>query len=149
MSDTPRNALREPSQWYAHMVDTRDFTRLPEIFAPDAQLIVGETDPNAPPTFQFKGLDQIAAALQTIVMYPTTFHMLGQQLVLVCSADSAKTETYCRASHFYPLDGVQHEYIMYIRYIDDLQIKPDGGWRFTQRRLYVDAEVGTPRVLDA
>ena len=135
-------ALTEPSRWYAHSVDTRDFSKLPQIFAPDARLIVATPEPEAPPIFRFEGLAQLSAALQTITRYPKTFHMLGQHLVLEYSGDTARTETYCRALHFYPRNGIQYEYIMYIRYLDTLRKKTDEAWEFTERYLVVDAESG-------
>ena len=138
--------LLQPARWYAYCVDRREFSMLPDIFAPEATLVVASVDPSAPPILHLQGFRQISDALHAIDIYPRTFHMLGQQLVLDYRVDTATTETYCRASHFYTRNDAQHEYVMYIRYRDELLRKPDGGWQFGSRHLHLDAELGIPLI---
>lgn len=134
-------ALSEPAKRYARCVDRCEFDDLPNIFAQEARLIAvdgaGET------LYGFDGLEEIAAALELISMYDACFHMLGQQQLLELAGDTARTETYCTASHFHQLNGEEQVYVMYIRYVDELR-RVEGGWQFLERRLCVDARTGVP-----
>ena len=138
------NAIAQLAKTYARCVDRRDFSPLPEIFSDDASLAVISSANSESPLYQFTGLEEIGVGLGFIAMYPRTFHMLGQQTILEYREGHARSETYCTASHFYPLDGSPHVYTMYIRYIDTLKLIGDK-WKFTSRQVWVDAEDGVAK----
>lgn len=140
-----REVIADLAKHYARCVDLRDFTLLPSLFTADAKIIVGSANAagDREVWYRMDGIDQISAGLRQIAIYPTTFHCLGQQLVLASDADSARTETYCTAYHYYQKDDAEIEYIMLIRYDDDL-VRDNGRWQFAQRRLLVQHTRGIP-----
>ncbi|HEY3697773.1 MAG TPA: nuclear transport factor 2 family protein [Spongiibacteraceae bacterium] len=145
MQANDREAIADLAKHYARCVDLRDFTLLPSLFMPAAKIIVGSANAAGAHEvwYRMDGIDQISAGLRQIVIYPITFHCLGQQLVLESDADSARTETYCTAYHYYQKDNAEIEYIMFIRYVDDL-VRNSGRWQFGQRRLLVQHTRGIP-----
>ena len=114
-----------PAKQYTRLIDRRDYAFLSELFRADARLVVGANDQGAPPVFEFEGADAIVNAMSALDMYDSTFHQLGQQQILECSADPLLTESYCTASHFYTQDDRNCCYTLFIRYLDTLV--NDGG----------------------
>lgn len=132
-----------PAKWYAHFIDTRDYAALPELFTPDARLVVGANTQGVPPVFDFQGTDAIVGAMSALNMYDSTFHQLGQQQILERATNTLHTESYCTASHFYTQADQNCCYTLFIRYLDTL-INERGRWRFQERLLYLQGQQGIP-----
>jgi hypothetical protein len=60
---------------------------------------------------------------------------------LEIDGDRASSETYCVAYHYYDLDGEQQQYVMGIRYEDELR-RRDGTWEIAACRANFDWMTG-------
>lgn len=128
LTDADRLEIADLAATYAHAVDRRDFDLLHHVFVVDARLDTGKG--------VREGIDQIVDAMQRLLRYEATFHLLGQQR-LVGGPDTATGETYCDAHHL-TLDGdARADTIMKIRYADEF-VRTDVGWQIAARRLHVD-----------
>lgn len=137
-----RNAIRDLSALYARAADQRDFDKLRDIFTPEGTLGAYFGDPAAvEPLFKVTGVASIIQAFGALHRYEKTFHLVGQQLVLELDANSARTETYCIASHFHTKNGKPECVVWYIRYHDQL-LKQGGVWKFKARTIIVDRSEG-------
>lgn len=140
MSDNER--FREISALYARFVDRHEFGRLPEIMAAGASIAVHPGDPaTTPPLYKMEGVPAIQQAFELLRNYQRTFHFVGQQSITELGADSARGETYCIANHFHNKNGVDHNYVMYIRYQDRF-VREGGVWKIAERQLIVDRTEG-------
>jgi hypothetical protein len=91
--------------------------------------------------YETRGIEDIVQMVGRIDRYDTTFHFMGNVHIEV-RGNSATTEVYCTAYHFWDVAGERQEYIMGIRYVDDL-VRTADGWRVKERYLNVDWEKGT------
>lgn len=140
MDDT--ESLREVAALYAHIVDCREFQRLPEIMIRDTTITMYTGDPqNGKPLFTLDGLEAIQSGFELLRRYDTTFHFIGQTLVTELQTDHAACETYCIASHFHVRQERDCCFAMYIRYRDRL-VREAGRWKFSERVLIVDRTTG-------
>lgn len=139
-------SLRELGARYARCVDQREFDKLPQIMAPSVSIHVFMDPKASTPTYRMNGIPEIQQAFQILRRYESTFHFIGQQLILELTAEQARGETYCVAHHFHRKDGKDHAFLMYIRY-QDLFLRSDGRWKFAERRLIVDRTEGENIVL--
>ncbi len=128
LTDADRVEIADLAATYAHAVDRRDFDLLREVFVDTAVLDTGTATRN--------GVDEILAAMERLRRYESTFHILGQQR-LRGGPDTALGETYCEAHHLSSDGDRSTDWIMKIRYIDDL-VRTEPGWRIATRRLAVD-----------
>jgi uncharacterized protein (TIGR02246 family) len=122
-----RDALRDLAARYALACDTRDFDALAHVFAPDAALRTG--------TSERTGMAEILTAMQGLLRYEATSHMVGQQVVDATS-DGATGITYCTAHHLTVEGDTRTDKVMHIRYHDRF-VRTDGGWRIAARRLEI------------
>lgn len=142
MGNDDRNAIRDLSAHYARIADDRNFEKLRDIFTPDGTLGAYFGDPaTVEPLFRVNGVDGIIQAFGALHRYEKTFHLLGQQLIDELKSDSARTETYCVASHFHTKHGKPQSVVWYIRYHDEL-VKQDGRWKLRARTIRVDRSEG-------
>lgn len=139
---TDIESLRDIASRYARIVDRREFDRLAEIMVPNAVVAVYPGDPDThEPWYSLDGLENIQQSFGLLRQYDRTFHFVGQQLITELAADSATGETYCIASHFHTKNGVDHAYVMYIRYQDHF-VRHEGSWKIATRQLAVDRTEG-------
>ena len=75
--------------------------------------------------FENRGIDAIVRTIARIDRYDTTFHFMGN-VHIDLQGDSAATEVYCTAYHFWDVAGERQEYVMGIRYVDALVRTGDG-----------------------
>jgi hypothetical protein len=68
--------------------------------------------------------------------YEVTMHF-NEQSTVTLDGDRATGETYCIAHHVFRTDGERQIMIAYLRYLDTF-VKGPGGWRFGERRLYLE-----------
>jgi uncharacterized protein (TIGR02246 family) len=128
LSETDRRALVELCQRYASFADSRRFDDMGDLFTTDAVLVTQAG--------QREGRDDIVKAMQGLVRYERTFHLVGQIRHWV-DGDDVRGETYCIAHHFNAGDdGATRDRVMYIRY-DDVAVREDGVWRLARRALDV------------
>ncbi|MEQ8840274.1 MAG: nuclear transport factor 2 family protein [Acidimicrobiales bacterium] len=120
-----RFALAELAARYAVAVDTRDFARLRDVFVADARLDSGRSVRD--------GIDAILDAMQGLLRYDATTHVLGQQLLEPHDGD-IRGVTYCTAHHLTVADEQRTDRVMHIRYHDRF-VPTDAGWRIANRRL--------------
>lgn len=124
---TDRQALADLAARYAHAVDSRDFAVLAEVFTPDATLDTGRA--------VRVGIDEITEAMQGLLRYEVTSHLVGQQLVEPVGT-GATGVTYCTAHHL-TVDGDHRtDRVMHIHYHDRF-VRTPAGWRIASRRLDV------------
>jgi SnoaL-like domain len=104
---------------YADGLDRRDFDQVWQCFAPDAY-VNGSS---------FSGAlsDYLPQLLEGVRGFGCTQHVMANQLRTV-DGDSAHTETYAIAHHFYDSGGEKEALIMGVRYTDDLVRSDDGRW---------------------
>ena len=121
-----RSALAELAARYAAAVDFRDFDRLREVFVVDCRLDTGRGVRD--------GIDAVLEAMQGLLRYEATTHVLGQQLLEHHDGD-VRGVTYCTAHHLSMNgDSDRTDTVMHIRY-HDLFVRTDDGWRISTRRL--------------
>lgn len=135
-----RLALQELVQAYAHCVDRRDFDSLELLFTPDAVLAGYDGDPvGKEPLYQRRGRTEITSAMNGLLRYESTHHMLGQHMIAFDAKDLsvARGELYCNAQHKYTKDSAAWNRTMMIRYLD-LYLKVDHTWHIADRRLAIE-----------
>jgi hypothetical protein len=109
---------------YADGLDRREFERVWACFAPDAYVIGSAFSGPLP--------EYLPQLLEGVRSFGATQHFMGNQLRTV-AGDSAHTETYAVAHHFYDPAGEQEAIVMGVRYVDDLVRLDDGRWVITRR----------------
>lgn len=107
---------------YADAVDEREFDRLREVFTESAVF----TNPKS----RRSGIDEIVAAMDGLLRYERTMHLVGLPHVRLGDDGHAAARTPCTAHHV--ADGTDH--VMHLRYRDDL-VRTDDGWRIQTRVL--------------
>ena len=137
-----RLALRRLVDTYARDVDRRDTDAVAMLFGPAGRL-VAHFSPGAPgsPTVR-TGRDDIRLALvDGLARYLGTTHVVGGQVVDIGvdgDGDRARGDTTCLAHHVYDRQGERRLLVMAVRYVDDYERSPAGGWQFAQRELHFD-----------
>jgi len=121
-----RFALADLVARYAAAVDARDFDRLRDIFLAGCRFDTGRAVRD--------GVDSVIEAMQGLLRYEATSHMLGQQLLDQHDGDSVSGVTYCTAHHLTDHGDRRTDKVMHIRYHDQFR-RHDDGWRIAERRL--------------
>lgn len=114
-----RAAIHDLLIRYARGVDQRDLTLVAACFAPEARyegaLGVGTIEV------------ALAALRERMQRYQTTMHFLTNQLIEL-DGDRAHSETYGLVYHRLAEDAEQEDFIVGVRYLDDLARQGDGWW---------------------
>jgi hypothetical protein len=138
-----RHELRRLVEDYAHFVDSREFDAVSKLFLPDGVLSGYD---GSVQRYVRNGRGEIIEAMQGLLRYELTSHMLGQQRVDFDAeiSDTAVGETYCNAQHIYTdnrdpdsTPSRRRNKVMSIRY-HDRYVRRDGRWFFAERRLSFD-----------
>lgn len=135
-----RLAINELVQAYAHFVDCRDFESLAQLFTDDAVLAGFDGDPiGKQPMYERRGRHEIITAMQGLLRYDATHHMLGQHMIAfdAGSDSAARGELYCNAQHKYTTSTGSWNRTMMIRYLD-LYTKSGDSWHIADRRLAIE-----------
>ncbi|EOD52346.1 hypothetical protein GTA08_BOTSDO07500 [Neofusicoccum parvum] len=122
---------------YAFAIDGQDWDGLAHIFADDATANYGA------PIGELAGLAQIKETLPPyLTIFVGTQHVLGTQLVDVCSPTTAVSITYFTAAHFRndtssPTAPVDYSEVMYAygQYQDRWRKQADATWKVEHRNL--------------
>ncbi len=122
-----RLALNDLVYDYARAVDNRDKDLMRTLFAPDAQIVV--------PGVELDSLDDFIRGLDGLDRFTATMHCVHNHQ-LVVTADTAKGQCYCIASHLYLVDAAPWKMDWGIRYRDRYRRNADG-WIFSYRRLII------------
>ncbi|HSP96981.1 MAG TPA: nuclear transport factor 2 family protein [Candidatus Dormibacteraeota bacterium] len=123
-----RTAIHDLIMRYARGVDRRDLNLVASCFAAgaayDGSLGTG-------------GIDVVLAALrERMPRYRTTMHFLTNPLIEV-DGDRASSETYALVYHRLESEDDAEDFIVGVRYLDELVRRPDG-WRIISRRTAME-----------
>ncbi len=130
-----RDALRALVEAYARAVDARESVACAALFVTDGVLCrVGDD------RFTRRGRAEIIAALDTLVRYESTSHVLFDQRVTFDGDDRASAEVECEGHHVWVDENGRHDKVLTIRYQDKYVRDADGTWRIVVRRLVIEAE---------
>ena len=92
---------------------------------------------NPTPSQELHSRDALAPVFADLNKYHATMHFLGQSTISSLTESHATGQAYCLAHHL-TVDGDRRRLmIAALRYLDAF-VKEGGGWRFAERRLYVD-----------
>ena len=143
MSDEEdRQALAELVAAYARGCDRRRPEEVAALYTDDGGFAI--VDAGVEP-LEISGYDRMVSGFSRLSRYEHTFHMLGQQTV-VLDGDHATGEAYCLAHHVERADdGSRSVMIMHIRY-QDRYARTGDGWKFEHRTLMVDWRETRPLV---
>lgn len=134
-----RIELRELVEEYARCADRIDNEGLAALFTPEGVLRIFERG-TPEPVRQRIGRSEISEAIKGLSRYEVTMHSIANHYVEL-DGDSARGETYCRATHIRPVEGGdagdRENYVMNIRYLDDYTRLTEG-WRIAKRELQVE-----------
>ena len=124
-----REEIRDVVIRYATALDSRDWTLLAEVFAPDGAADYGALA--GTPT----GPTEIAEACrQVLAGLDASQHMLGNIAVDADGSDRATATSYFRAQHYLVGDNGANTYVVAGVYTDRLRRTADG-WRIDYRTL--------------
>jgi len=131
-----RLAIRELLDAYARCADRRDADGQKALFTNDTHFVVYMNGAGSEPTEDLRGRERLTPVFAALNQYEVTMHFNGQSTVTL-DGDRATGETYCIAHHIFTADGERQIMIAYLLYLDTF-VKEPGGWRFGERRLYLE-----------
>jgi ketosteroid isomerase-like protein len=132
-----RLAIRELVEGYAHCADRRDAKGQMALFTPDTHFVVYMDAKDPKPSQELNSREALAPVFADLNKYTATMHFVGQSTVFSLSGDRATGEAYTLAHHLSVDGGKRRLMIAVLRYADAFA-KTDGGWLFSERKLYVD-----------
>jgi hypothetical protein len=89
------------------------------------------------PSQELHSREALAPVFAELNKYDATTHFVGQSTIFTLTPDRATGEAYCLAHHVTVGGGKRRLMVASLRYLDTF-VKIDGGWFFSERRLYVD-----------
>src|SRR6201981_2994258 len=132
-----RLAIRELVEAYAHCADRRDAKGQMSLFTADTHFVVYMNAKDSRQSQELHSREALAPVFAELNKYEATTHFVGQSTIFTLTPDRATGEAYCLAHHI-TVDGGQRRLMLAsLRYLDTF-VKIDGGWFFSERRLYVD-----------
>jgi hypothetical protein len=132
-----RLAIRELVEGYAHCADRRDAKGQMALFTTDTHFVVYMNAKDPAPSQELHSREALAPVFADLNKYAATMHFVGQSTILTLTDDRATGEAYTLAHHL-TVDGEKRRLmIAALRYADTF-VKGDGGWLFSERRLFVD-----------
>src|SRR6202162_3161939 len=132
-----RLAIRELVEAYAHCADRRDAKRQMALFTVDTHFVVYMNAKDPTPSQELHSREALAPVFADLKKYDATTHFVGQSTIVTLTGDRATGEAYCLAHHVTVDGGKRRLMVASLRYLDTF-VKIDGGWFFSERRLYVD-----------
>lgn len=113
-------------QRYADALDSRQFDRAWDCFTSDAEVTGTE----------YSGAigDYLPLLLARVRSFESTMHFIGNQLRTV-DGETAHTETYAIAHHFFDAEGTEESIVIGVVYTDDLVRSADGEWKIRHRSV--------------
>ena len=132
-----RLAIRELIEAYAHCADRRDAKDQMALFTEDTHFVVYMNTKDPTPSQELQSREALAPVFAELNKYDATTHFVGQSTIFTLTPDRATGEAYCLAHHVTVDGGKRRLMVASLRYLDTF-VKIDGGWFFSERRLYVD-----------
>jgi len=132
-----RLAIRELIEAYAHCADRLDAKDQMALFTEDTHFVVYMNTKDPTPSQELHSREALAPVFAELNKYDATTHFVGQSTIFTLTPDRATGEAYCLAHHVTVDGGKRRLMVASLRYIDTF-VKIDGGWFFSERRLYVD-----------
>jgi hypothetical protein len=132
-----RLAIRELVEAYAHCADRRDAKGQMALFTEDTHFAVYMNAKDSKPSQELHSREALAPVFAELNKYDATTHFVGQSTIFTLTRDRATGEAYCLAHHITVDGGKRRLMLASLRYLDTF-VKIDGGWFFSERRLYVD-----------
>ena len=132
-----RLAIRELIEAYAHCADRRDAKDQMALFTEDTHFVVYMNTKDPTPSQELHSREALAPVFAELNKYDATTHFVGQSTIFTLTPDRATGEAYCLAHHVTVDGGKRRLIVASLRYLDTF-VKIDGGWFFSERRLYVD-----------
>jgi hypothetical protein len=132
-----RLAIRELIEAYAHCADRRDAKDQMGLFTEDTHFVVYMNTKDPTPSQELHSREALAPVFAELNKYDATTHFVGQSTIFTLTPDRATGEAYCLAHHVTVDGGKRRLMVASLRYLDTF-VKIDGGWFFSERRLYVD-----------
>ena len=132
-----RLAIRELIEAYAHCADRRDAKDQMALFTEDTHFVVYMNTKDPTPSRELHSREALAPVFAELNKYDATTHFVGQSTIFTLTPDRATGEAYCLAHHVTVDGGKRRLMVASLRYLDTF-VKIDGGWFFSERRLYVD-----------
>ena len=132
-----RLAIRELIEAYAHCADRRDAKDQMALFSEDTHFVVYMNTKDPTPSQELHSREALAPVFAELNKYDATTHFVGQSTIFTLTPDRATGEAYCLAHHVTVDGGKRRLMVASLRYLDTF-VKIDGGWFFSERRLYVD-----------
>src|SRR6201984_602883 len=132
-----RLAIRELVEAYAHCADRRDAKGQMSLFTEDTHFVVYMNAKDPTPSQELHSREALAPVFAELKKYDATTHFVGQNTIFTLTPDRATGDAYCLAPHGAVDGGKRRLMVASLRYLDTF-VKIDGGWFFSERRLYVD-----------
>jgi hypothetical protein len=132
-----RLAIRELIEAYAHCADRRDAKDQMALFTEDTHFVVYMNTKDPTPSQELHSREALAPVFAELNKYDATTHFVGQSTIFTLTPDRATGEAYCLAHHVTVDGGKRRLMVASLRYLDTF-VEIDGGWFFSERRLYVD-----------
>ena len=132
-----RLAIRELIEAYAHCADRRDAKDQMALFTEDTHFVVYMNTKDPTPSQELHSREALAPVFAELNKYDATTHFVGQSTIFTLTPERATGEAYCLAHHVTVDGGKRRLMVASLRYLDTF-VKIDGGWFFSERRLYVD-----------
>jgi ketosteroid isomerase-like protein len=132
-----RLAIRELIEAYAHCADRRDAKDQMALFTEDTHFVVYMNTKDPTPSQELHSREALAPVFAELNKYDATTHFVGQSTIFTLTPDRSTGEAYCLAHHVTVDGGKRRLMVASLRYLDTF-VKIDGGWFFSERRLYVD-----------
>ena len=132
-----RLAIRELIEAYAHCADRRDAKDQMALFTEDTHFVVYMNTKDPTPSQELHSREALAPVFAELNKYDATTHFVGQSTIFTLTPDRATGEAYFLAHHVTVDGGKRRLMVASLRYLDTF-VKIDGGWFFSERRLYVD-----------
>jgi len=132
-----RLAIRELIEAYAHCADRRNAKDQMALFTEDTHFVVYMNTKDPTPSQELHSREALAPVFAELNKYDATTHFVGQSTIFTLTPDRATGEAYCLAHHVTVDGGKRRLMVASLRYLDTF-VKIDGGWFFSERRLYVD-----------
>jgi hypothetical protein len=122
---------------YARCADRRDAKGQMALFTADTHFVVYRNGQDPRPSQELHSREALAPMFADLNRFAATMHFVGQSTILTLTGDQATGEAYTLAHHLAVEGGKRRLMIAALRYADTF-VKKDGGWLFSERRLYVD-----------
>ena len=129
--------LGDLSFTYARAVDRTDTDAFVSLFHPDARLTVFADGTGETVRTRYDGLEELRTIPEALTRFDRTYHFVGNRLYEI-EGDDAHGEVYCIAHHLSSDSDGAHNYVIFIRYLDQYRRDAAGWWKIYHRIVRPD-----------